>query len=229
MPDASMTDSTAVRRSIAKASSAPPTLASPIESLHGIGPTRARELRFLGLHQLGDLLEYFPRDYVFESAEGSISGLVADQIHTARGEVVAVNYIPTRPRPRFEATLDDNSGKLALVWFNQRYLRTRIHPGQTIRVRGRVKVFRGLPQMADPKWAIGDPGTEAVTAERFRPIYPATAHLPSELIGSIIDSSLDAAVRHVEEWFDPALLSKRHLISRREAYVKIHRPANFQE
>src|SRR4051794_34590924 len=150
MPDASSTDTRAVHRSISKKPDAPLTLVSPIESLDGVGPTRAYELKQLGLHKLGDLLEYFPRSYVFESAEGTIRGLVADQIHTVRGEVVAVDYIPIRPRQRFEATVDDNTGKLALVWFNQSWMRTKLHPGVTIRVRGKVKFFRGLPQMANP-------------------------------------------------------------------------------
>src|SRR3954464_7770646 len=113
-----------------------------IESIDGVGPARARELRALGLQRLADLLEYFPRDYQHEFAEGAIAQLKADQIHTVRGEVVAVNYIPSRPRPRFETTIFDGAEKLALVWFNMAYLRTRIHPGKTVRVRGRVKFFR---------------------------------------------------------------------------------------
>jgi ATP-dependent DNA helicase RecG len=213
----------------AKKSPAPLTLVSPIESLDGVGPTRAYELKQLGLHNLGDLLEYFPRDYVFESAEGAIKGLVGDQIHTVRGEVVAVDYIPARPRQRFEATLDDGTAKLALIWFNQSWLRTKIHPGVTLRVRGKVKFFRGIAQMANPKWEIIEQETEPVTDERFRPIYPATAHLPSERIGALIDANLDAAVAHVQEWFDPAQLHKRYLIPRRQAFLKIHRPADFRE
>ena len=201
-----------------------PALSRRIESLDGIGAVRARQLRAIGLQKLEDLLEYFPRGYQHEFAEGAIAQLGADQIHTVRGEVVAVNYTPTRPRPRFEATLSDGAQKLALVWFNMAYLRTRIHPGQTIRVRGRVKFFRNLPQMANPRWEIIDPETQRTGEEKFRPIYPATAHLSSELIGSIIDQNLDAATAEVEEWFDPALLAKRHMIPRAEAYRLIHRP-----
>jgi RecG-like helicase len=77
-----------------------PALATPVDSFEGIGPSRAKNLRALGLLRLGDLLEYFPRDYQFESEELTIDKLVADQISTVRGEVVAVDYIPMRPRPR---------------------------------------------------------------------------------------------------------------------------------
>src|SRR5262245_23795209 len=120
--------------------------------LKQVGPTRAKLLAELGLHSLQDLLEYFPRDYRHELAECEIGRLVAEQIQTARGEVVACDYLVARGRPRFEATLEDGSGKLAVVWFNGAYLRRLIHPGMIIRVRGKVRFFRNMPQMANPKW-----------------------------------------------------------------------------
>src|SRR4051812_16272989 len=86
--------------------------------LQGVTPLRAKMLGDLGVKTLGDLLEYFPRDYRFESEELPISRLAEGNVHIARGEVVAVNYTASYPRPRFEATLDDGTGKLALVWFN---------------------------------------------------------------------------------------------------------------
>src|SRR6476659_4646091 len=102
--------------------------------LQGVGPMKAKLLGDLGVQTLGDLLEYFPRDYRFESEELPISQLQEGNIHIARGEVVAVNYTPSYPRPRFEATLDDGTGKLALAWFNAAYLRKSIHPGEVLRV-----------------------------------------------------------------------------------------------
>src|SRR4051812_15512471 len=100
-----------------------------IESLKGVGATRAKYLRELGLESLNDLLEYFPRDYRHELAEGSVKGLLVDRIQTVRGTVVACDYIAIRGRPRFEATLEDGTGKLSLIWFNGAWLRRRIHPG----------------------------------------------------------------------------------------------------
>src|SRR4051812_36335389 len=96
-------------------------LSRPVESLETVGPARAKELRALGIQTLGDLLNYFPRDYVHESSEGAISALKPGDIQTARGEVVAVNYAPG-PRARFMATLDDGTGKLGLVFFHSAYL-----------------------------------------------------------------------------------------------------------
>src|SRR5947207_4071841 len=89
-------------------SSLPCSLSRRVEELDGVGPSRAKHLKELSVRNLGDLLEYFPRDYQLETGERDIGALTAgDQIQTARGCVVAVDYIPVRPRQRFEATIED--------------------------------------------------------------------------------------------------------------------------
>ena len=204
-------------------------LAAPVESLEGIGPTRAKHFQALGVNTLGDLLDYFPRDYQYESAELTIAELVSGQIQTARGQVVAVDYVPVRPRPRFEATIDDGTGKLGLVWFHGAYLRRTIHPGITVRVKGSVRVFRNIPQMANPKFEMIEADTARVEDSAFRAVYPATARLASDVIGRIIQQNLESALGGVQEWFEPQLLERHGLMSRREAYRAIHCPKDVRE
>jgi ATP-dependent DNA helicase RecG len=213
----------------ARTTGTPAFLSHPIESLPGIGPSRAKAFRSLGVTTLAELLDYFPRTYQFESSELPIDRLVANQIQTARGEVVAVDYIPSRPRPRFEATLDDGTGRLSLAWFHGAYLRTRIFPGQQIRVRGKVSFFKGIPRITQAKWEIVDESTAKIEDSKFRPIYPATLRLPSDVIARTIDEQLDAACQQIPEWFEVELLKKRSLFRRREAYRSIHRPRDWNE
>jgi len=206
-------------------------LTRPVIDLEGVGPTRAKHLKLLGVHTLGDLLEYFPRTYQLESSEQPISQLTTgEHIQRARGRVVACDYIPSRPRPRFEATIEGDDGhKLGLVWFNASYLRKAITPGMFIRVQGRVRFYRNVPQMSQPKFQPIEEETEKIDESTFRTIYPATAALPSDQIARIIDQNLDEALATVHEWFEPPLLKKHLLMDRRDAYRAIHRPANMRE
>jgi len=204
-------------------------LLRPIDVLVGIGRRRGEAFRSLGVQTLGDLLEYFPRDYQLERAEQPIAELIPDAIQIARGEIVACDYISGRGRSRFEATLEDPTGKLSLVWFNGGYLRGRLHPGLIVRVRGRVRFFRGIPQMAQPKWEIIEPDAPLVGEDILRAVYPATAKLPSAFIGHTIDRNLGAALPLVEDLFVPSLLAKRNLLGRREAYRAIHQPTSWGE
>jgi ATP-dependent DNA helicase RecG len=207
----------------------PSPLERRIETLDGIGAGRAREFSALGVATLGDLMEYFPRDYQYERAERPIAQLVPDQIQIARGEVTAVDYVASRPRPRFEATITDPSGRLSLVWFNGGYLRRLIHPGQVLRVQGKVKFFRGIPLMSQPRWERIEPDAQPVGEDLLRAVYPATARLPSAFIWRTIDRHLDEALPAIEEWFSPELLGRRRLVSRREAFRAIHQPTNLGE
>ena len=204
-------------------------LSRQIETLPGVGASRAKGFKHLGVRTLGELLEYFPRTYQFESSELAISQLVTDQIQTVRGEVVAVDYVSSRPRPRFEATLSDGTGKLSLTWFHSAYLRQKIHPGIHLRVQGKVKYFKNIPQMVNPHFEPVDESTEVITRSKFRPIYSATARLPTEAIESVIEENLPAALGEVHEWFDDRLLHKRGLSARRDAYRAIHQPVDLRE
>ncbi len=203
-------------------------LNSPLNAIPGVGPTRAKALADLNLHTLGDLLEYFPRTYQYESGEKKIADLVHDQIQFARGEVVAVDYI-SHGRARFEATIDDGTGQLSLVWFGGAWLRNRIHPGESIRVQGNVKNFRGLPQMSQAKWELVDPETKTVDESKFRAIYPATLKLPSETIEKLVRTELPPLLAGIDEWFSPDLLRRRGMIGRSNAYEQIHLPRNLTE
>src|ERR1700728_3832150 len=131
----------------------PQPLDSPIETLPEIGPARAKALRALAVTTLSNLLEYFPRDYQYESEEKPIDQLRDGELGLARGEVTAVNYISGgHGKPRFEATLSEGVHRLSLVFFHGAYLRRLIHPGLLLRVRGTVQFFRGIAQMVNPKW-----------------------------------------------------------------------------
>jgi ATP-dependent DNA helicase RecG len=198
-----------------------------IETLDGVATARAKEFRRLGVATLGDLLEYFPRDYQYEAEERTINQLVTGQLQTTRGEVVAVDYVTGRVA-RFEATLDDGTGKLALAWFNSAFLRRQIHPGDRLQVQGLVKVFRNLPQMAQAKWQKIDGDEALITDSGFRPIYPASGKLSSETISDIIANHLQEALLHMHEWFDAKLLAARGLIDRRSAYSFIHQPPTLE-
>ena len=214
------------------AADAPPALPldQPVGDLDGVGPARVSELAKLGVKTVGDLLAYFPRDYQMEAGERPIAELVPGQLQSARGEVVAVDYVAGRPA-RFEATLDDGTGKLALAWFNSAFLRTQIHPGDQLVVQGMVKMFRNLPQMAQGKWSKvedGDvPGEANATPAVLRPIYPASMKLNSETIAGLIESNLPSWLPHVHEWFADDLLRQRDLIGRPEAYRLIHQPGDW--
>ena len=200
----------------------------PVTRIEGVGPTRARNLLRLGVDNVSQLLEYFPRTYRVETEERPIAQLEGELTQTVRGEVVACDFI-NRGRPRFEATLQDGDHRLAVVWFNGHYWKDKITPGTLLRVRGRVKFFRSMPQMANPKTQFIQGVTPTIDQAKYRPIYPATQGLTSEQIENLVGSTLDEFASVIPEWFDPEHLAERHMISRAQAYAWVHKPADAVE
>ncbi|XAL99680.1 ATP-dependent DNA helicase RecG [Phycisphaeraceae bacterium D3-23] len=211
----------------------PPERVSPGSSvtlLPGVGPARAAALHRLGIQTLADLLRHRPTRYEKLDAEGRIADLPVfeDVVATARGTLNAVRWVPAQGRGkkgRFQATLEDDSGTLALVWFHAGYLRDTLHAGQMLRVQGKVKRFDGYPQMVNPKWEKlkGEDDTP-VQGDRLRPVYPSTEGLPSHAIEKLVYEALDRVLPGMVDPLPESLTQAHNLLPLAEAFEKLHRP-----
>jgi len=235
------TGSTQARTRIEPVRGAPVELSTPVQFIKGVGPARAKLFADLGVHTLADLLEYFPRDWVFAPDPVAIGDLQPGQNATVVGLIEQTEPVARRRPPRFRALLSDTTGQLEIVWFHGLYLQRQLEPGQAIAVSGKVDVYKHRLQMVNPRFVVLDDGpqtdtpdggtyrgTEASSKDRTLsgPVYPATARLPSRRIRAIIRSVLPEAVRQIEEICPAELRRKNHLMGRAEAYRQIHDPAD---
>ncbi|MEM9913543.1 MAG: ATP-dependent DNA helicase RecG [Planctomycetota bacterium] len=215
-------------------------LSTPIEDLPGIGKGRAAALRRLDILTVTDLLRHTPMRYEKEAAEGIIADLPTDgkTVGSARGQVVACRWVPSMgfgKKGRFEATLRDDSDQvggrtLMLVWFNAGYLRDKIMPGLMLRVQGKAKMFGDYPQMVSAKWEVLDEEDEPeASAERLRPVYPATEKFSSVMIERLQDQVLPWALPLVVDPLPQTVVEHHNMPTLAEALRRIHRPTDFEE
>ena len=210
----------------------PLRLATKLCDLPGVGTTRARRLRRLGIETVTDLLRHLPMRYERESAESDITSLPMGELSSARGTIVACRWVPARAggTARFEATLEDHAERLYLVWFNSPHLRTRIRPGAVLRVRGKVKPFGGYPQMVNPRWELLDEQDAAPTrSARLQPVYPATEDLPSSVLESLISRVLPEVFDQIVDPLAPAHLAERAMPMLGPALRWAHQPADDEQ
>ena len=111
----------------------------PVQYLKGVGPARAEAFAKLGVQTVGDLLEYYPRDWVFAPEPMKIGSLEAGAAATVIGLVESTDYQPYRRQPIFEAMVSDDTGICRIVWFHGGYLRDKLQPGQVIMAWGKVE------------------------------------------------------------------------------------------
>jgi len=200
------------------------TLSMPVQFLKGVGPARAKTFAQLGAHTVGDLLEYFPRDWVFVPEAVKINQMRPDQTATIVALVESTDYQSFRRQAIFEAMLSDETGVCRIVWFHGGFLRGQLKPGQVIMASGKVTLYKHQLQMTNPKFLVLDKANTKPAEYFCGGVYPATARLSSMQIKRIIRPVLDNLDELVSEFYDRKFLKKNSLIGRKDAIGWIHLP-----
>jgi ATP-dependent DNA helicase RecG len=204
----------------------PITLETPVQFIKGVGPARAKTFSGLGVETVGDLLEYYPRDWEFLPEVVPIADARSNQTACLVGIVEQTDWQPYRRVPVFEITLADESGIIRAIWFNGRYLVNQLEPGQSLLVHGKVTKYKHQLQLSNPKFVIlkeDQPrGPEAFSG----PVYPASANLPSWQIKKIMRTHIHEFAARVPELYETSFLKKNELMPRQQAYREIHNPTD---
>ncbi|GAF76207.1 unnamed protein product, partial [marine sediment metagenome] len=100
-------------------------LATPVQYVKGVGPAKAKAFAKLGVKTLADLLEYFPRDWIFMPEPVKINTLKANQTVTIAGVVEQTDFQRFRRLPMFKAVIADETGMCRLIWFHGEFLKNQ--------------------------------------------------------------------------------------------------------
>ena len=204
------------------------TVSTPVQYLKGVGPARAEVFGKLGVQTVGDLLEYFPRDWVFAPGPIKIGQMRAQEPATIIGLVESVDFQSYRRPPIFEAIVSDETGVCRVVWFNGGYLRNQVRLGQVIVASGKPNVFKHQLQLTNPKFMMVE-GEQAEPDKHFSGgVYPASGRLSSRQIKQIILPVLDHLAELVDEFYETGFLKEANLIGRKDAFAWIHLPPDEQ-
>jgi len=205
-------------------------LTTPVDRLPIVQQRDIDPLRTLGLTNVGRLVAHLPHRHEHEAGEDDISELPAGRVVTARGIVTDTRVSNFGRRPKFEARIEDATGFVRCVWFNQAYLARRIHPEMTLRVQGKAKRIEGGLQLSNPRWELlGEQEDPAKRSERIRPVYPTTEGLDARRLESIIASVLGAALPLIDDHLEEEFRAERALPSLSDAYRMMHQPASDDE
>lgn len=201
----------------------------PVQFLKGVGPARAKTFAQLGVETVGDLLEYFPRDWNFLPEPSKIGRMQPNQTVTIFGMVESIDYQSYRRQPLFEALVSDDTGVCRIIWFHGSYLRGQLEPGQIIMISGKVTLYKHQLQLTNPKFFILDE-EHPQPAESFSGgIYPACKGLSSRQIKMIVSRVHDAVDELVPELYDECFRKRANLIGRKDAFRWIHLPPDEEK
>jgi ATP-dependent DNA helicase RecG len=197
----------------------PERLELPVTTLSGVGPAVSRRLAKLGVETIRDLLEDRPRRYESAVPEVRIADLFGEDEVAIEGTVRSVSV--RRPRRRLvivRAVVNDGSGEITAVWFNQVWLADRLTPGTHVFLRGQLRrnEFSVRSFDLDGRSATAD----------FAPVYPASEEVSVKKLRDLTE----AVLQHANDEPDalPAeLRSRLELPLRPDALVELHRPRDL--
>jgi ATP-dependent DNA helicase RecG len=207
-----------------------PALTSPLAEVKGIGPARARALEEAGLRTVEDLLLHLPLRYEDRTAFLPIAALLPGVRASVRARVLSAVLRRTRTRglTLFEALVEDGSGALRVLFFNQPYLRTVLTRGREVILYGEAKQARAGRRgtvLESPQIEIVVPGEdEPIHTGRMVPIHPRLPGLSPRLIRGLVHRLLDALPETVPDPLPLAIAAKYRYPPRRRALQEVHFP-----
>ena len=205
-------------------------LATPLRYLKGIGPQRAAELAERGLKTVEDLLYHLPFRYEDRSRFLPIAALAPGVRGTVRGRVLSAALRRTRARGLtiFEILVEDGSGTLRAVFFNQPYLRNVLATGREVILHGEAQRARSGRRglfLSAPQYEVLTRGEdEAIHTGRVVPIYPRLPGLTSRAIRRLVHAVLRDLPPAIPDPLPPGVARARDFPERRQALEAVHFP-----
>lgn len=204
--------------------------------LPGVGPRRKDILsKELGIKTYRDLLEYYPYKYIDRTKVYLISELSQDMPFVQiKGKILSFEeYDMGRRKKRIIAHFSDGHGVCDLVWFNgTQYVYKNYQVGKEYVVFGKPGFYNGRFQFTHPD--IDDASQLQLNDMGMQPFYVTTekmknASLSSRTMEKLTKVLISKLTTPLEETLPLFITTHLHLISRDEAFRKIHYPKSVED
>ncbi len=201
---------------------------TPLADIAAIKKPALAKLARLGIFSVRDLFYHFPHRYEDFSAIRPINSLLADEKCTVAGTVLSVKTGRSWKKKMLltDALIEDATGRLRLLWFNQRFIGNMLRTGLPIRASGKVVSDREGLLMQNP--AVERSTRDATHTARLVPIYPETSGLTSKFFRWQI-ATLFKNLKDIPDPVPENILKRLSLPSLRTAIGFIHFPKNDRQ
>ena len=199
-------------------------LEDSITTIKGIGDKTAECFARLGIYTVNDLLNTYPRDYLFYNEPVSIgSATVGERLAVC---AIISSYVETKKVKNLQLTtltIKDSTGTMRIVWYNSPFLRKVLHKGETYVFVGTVKIKNGMRTMDMPEYYKPDKYRDIM--QELQPVYPLTHGLSNKAFQKAVTATREM-IYDIRDYLPEDLCRKYCLMNLSEAYENIHYPMN---
>jgi ATP-dependent DNA helicase RecG len=211
------------------------SLDTKIEEVPKIGSAYQKRLKKFGIKTIRDLLYHFPARYddfseiiTIKQARQRLSQTVCLQ-----GRISEIESRNTFKRGFgvTEAIIEDGTGEVKAIWFNQPYLEKSLKQDDCVCLAGKISLFKEGVYLSSPSFEkINDIGqNDGLThTGRIVPVYPETRGVTSKWLRYVIKPLLYRFAEQVTESLPPEIVKKHKFLPINEALWQLHFPESFE-
>lgn len=202
-------------------------LGTSVSVLSGIGAKASHGFKKLGIRSVRDLLFHFPYRYDDFSVSKPISDLRHGNTVTITGEIKSISSRRSSNKRVMltEAILENETGELPIMWFNQPYLEKSLHIGTKLSVAGTIDRRFGKTNMVSP---VHEPAGKNVHTGRIVPIYSLTGDIAMRRVRNAIEQVRDV-ISELTDWLPEEIRLVENLTGWQEAVTALHFPENKKQ
>lgn len=203
-------------------------LSNPVIKIPGIGKFRAEALSRLGISTIKDLIYFFPKKHEDFRNISMINKLKFSEKVSIAATVKSIHTrnIKGGKQKITEVIIEDESGNLRIIFFNQPFLEKSIKAGIRIMVSGKVEIYMGRYVLTNPEWVELDRG--GLSLNRLFPYYPLTKNITQKWLRETISNQISLWVPRISDFFSSEFLSRANILDLPTALRNIHFPENFE-
>ena len=205
-------------------------LSTSIENIKGIGPVFQRRLKKFGIKTIQDLFFHFPRRYEDFSNLIPISKLKINEVCTLQGKITYIKTSRSWKKRIYitEAIIEDKTGAIKAIWFNQPYLTKTLRADDSVFLSGKVTISKNGAYLSNPIYEKGDFSLDLTHTGRLIPVYPETVGLSSRWIRYILKPLLINLENQIKETLPEELLKEFDLMPIKKALWEVHFPSSLE-
>lgn len=197
------------------------SLNTAVSHIKGVGPVIQEYLDALEIHTVKDLLYHIPFRYEHFAGVTTIENAPLDTLVSIQATLRSITKFTSRRGLRItRAIIEDSSGKLPVMWFNQDYIITTVKKGSEYVFTGKIKLIKG-------KKTLGNPGITQVDALRQEgeniPIYSLSEGITQKKLHSILVHVLNN-LPEIQEPYSKEFLLQHNLPTLDATLRTLHNP-----
>ncbi|MDP4009048.1 MAG: ATP-dependent DNA helicase RecG [bacterium] len=205
-------------------------LSSSVITLPRGGEQIAKRLEQLGITNIRVLLFHFPREYQDCSHITSVASLKEDTIACVQGTLKSITKERTyrKQMTLVHALIEDKTGAVRALWFNQPYLLETLAPGDNLSLAGKVtRDSKGIV-LSTPEYEKIRGGSPLIHTSNIVPIYPESQGVSSKLLRSLIFSALSCVSENMGDSLPKHIATEKGFAPFFESLKQMHFPSSLK-